>query len=156
MTGLLVALGSAVILAGASLAFAAAQPAPGADASAIPMASAVQIAGQPAAAQTTVEAHAQIAAQPIDESGAGSGQTFAGMVTDSRCGARHRRNSGKTSAECVRSCLHNGAHYVLVDGEKVYALEGHPDQLEKLAGERVNIVGMLEGDTIRVKSIVTE
>ena len=153
---MLVALGSAVLLAGASLAFAVAQPAPGADANAVPMASAAQIIGQPAAAQTAVDARAQITSQPIDDSGTGSGQTFAGMISDSRCGARHRMNSGKTSAECARSCVRHGAHYVLVDGEKVYALEGYPDQLEKLAGERANVVGMLEGNTIKVTAVATE
>jgi hypothetical protein len=136
VTGLLVALGSAVALAGASLAFAVAQPAPGADANAIPMTSAAQT--------------------EIDDRGAASGQTFAGMITDSRCGARHRMNSGKTSAECALSCVRHGAHYVLVDGEKVYALEGHRDQLERLAGERANVVGTLEGDTIKVKAVMTE
>ena len=156
VTGLLVALGSAVILAGASLAFAVGQPAPGAEVNAIPTASAVQIIEQPAAAPTALDAHAQVTAQAVDDSGAGSSQTFAGMITDSRCGARHRMNSGKTSAECVRSCVRHGAHYVLVDGEKVYALEGYPDQLEKLAGERANIVGMLEGNTIKVTAVVTE
>ena len=65
VTGLLVALGSAVILAGASLAFAVAQPAPGADANAIPMASAVQIIEQPSAAQTAVDAHAQARLSPL-------------------------------------------------------------------------------------------
>jgi hypothetical protein len=154
VTGLLVALGSAILLAGASLAFAVAQPTPSANAS--PMTSAVQIVEQPAAAQTTVDGHARITAHPIDDSGAGSGQTFAGMITDSRCGARHRMNSGKTSAECARSCVRHGAHYVLVDGEKVYALEGYPEQLEKLAGERANIAGMLEGNTIKVKAVATE
>jgi len=136
VTGLLVALGSAIALAGASLAFAVAQPAPGADANAIPMTSAAQT--------------------KIDDRGAASGQTFAGMITDSRCGARHRMNSGKTSAECALSCVRHGAHYVLVDGEKVYALEGHRDQLERLAGDRANVVGTLEGDTIKVKAVVTE
>ena len=105
----------------------------------------MQIIEQPAAAQTE-----------IDDRGAASGQTFAGMITDSRCGARHRMNSGKTSAECALSCVRHGAHYVLVDGEKVYALEGHRDQLERLAGERANVVGTLEGDTIKVKAVMTE
>ncbi len=156
VTGLLVALGSAVILAGASLAFAVGQPASGAEVNAIPAASAAQMIEQPAAAPTALDAHAQVTAQAVDDSSAGSSQTFAGMITDSRCGARHRMNSGKTSAECVRSCVRHGAHYVLVDGEKVYALEGYPDQLEKLAGERANIVGMLEGNTIKVTAVVTE
>lgn len=155
VTGLLVALGSAVVLAGASLAFAVTQP-PAANANAIPMTSAVQIVEQPAAAQTTVDGHARITAHPIDDSGAGSGETFAGMITDSRCGARHRMNSGKTSAECARSCVRHGAHYVLVDGEKVYALDGYPEQLEKLAGERASIAGRLEGDTIKVTAVATE
>ena len=154
VTGLLVALGSAILLAGASLAFAVAQPAPSANA--IPMTSAVHIMEQPAAAQTAEDTQAQITAEPIDDSGAGSGQTFAGMITDSRCGARHRMNSGKTSAECARSCVRHGAHYVLVDGEKIYALEGYPDQLEKLAGERANIVGILDGNTIKVTAVATE
>jgi hypothetical protein len=65
-------------------------------------------------------------------------------------------NSGKTSAECVRSCVRHGAHSVLVDGEKVYALAGDPTELEKPAGERVNVIGMLEGDTIKVKAIVAK
>ena len=148
VSGMIVALGFAVLLAGASLAFAVSQPAPGASAGTMAGASAEQTMQQPAAAQT--------AAQPVDDSGAASTQTFAGMITDSRCGARHRRNSGKTSAECVRSCVRHGAHYVLVDGEKVYALQGNPAELEKVAGERANIVGMLEGDTIKVKAVAIE
>lgn len=156
VTGLLVGLGSAVVLAGASLAFGDAQPAPGADANVVPMASAVQIIEQPAAGQIAVDTDAQSATQPVDDSGTASGQTFAGMITDSRCGARHRMNSDKSSAECARSCVRHGAHYVLVDGEKVYALEDDPAELEKLAGERVNIAGKLAGDTIKVKAVVTE
>ena len=74
------------------------------------------------------------------------------MITDAHCGARHSRNSGKSSAECTRSCVRNGFHYVLVDGEEVHALEGDQSQLEQLAGVRVQLVGLLEGNTIKVKS----
>ncbi|MGC2183337.1 MAG: hypothetical protein WA637_08670 [Terriglobales bacterium] len=155
VSGMIVALGFAVLLAGASLAFAVSQRAPGADAGTMIGASeerisAEQTVEQPAAAQSAA------AAQPVDDSGTTSGQTFSGMITDSRCGARHRMNSGKTPAECARSCVRHGAHYVLVDGDKVYALEGDPAELEKPAGERVNIAGKLEGDTIKVKAVVTE
>jgi hypothetical protein len=80
-------------------------------------------------------------------------QTFAGLIADSRCGARHPMDSNKTSAECARSCVRNGSRYVLVDGEKSYVLEGKTSQLEKLAGERVEILGQLAGDSIRVKSV---
>ncbi len=62
-------------------------------------------------------------------------------------------DSNKTSAECARSCVRNGSRYVLVDGEKSYVLEGKTSQLEKLAGERVEILGQLAGDSIRVKSV---
>jgi len=82
-----------------------------------------------------------------------SGRIFTGMITDSRCGARHSRNSGKTSAECVRACLRKGSHFVLVDGEDVHALEGDPVQLDQAAGVRVEVVGLLRGDTIKVKSV---
>jgi hypothetical protein len=34
-------------------------------------------------------------------------------------------------------------------------LEGDAGHLEKLAGERVEVVGMLEGDTIRIKSVAS-
>ena len=78
------------------------------------------------------------------------------MITDSRCGARHRRNSGKTSAECARACVRNGSHYVLVDGEKIYALAGDSAQLEKVAGERANVSGLLKDDTITIKGVTPE
>jgi hypothetical protein len=81
-------------------------------------------------------------------------QTFAGLIADSRCGARHSMDSNKTSAECARSCVRNGSRYVLVDGYKSYVLEGKTSQLEKLAGERVEILGQLAGDSIRVKSVM--
>ncbi|MGH9536391.1 MAG: hypothetical protein ACRD3H_00620 [Terriglobales bacterium] len=109
-----------------------------------------------------INTHAQAAMVQVQESpaadqraddGEDTDRSFAGVITDSRCGARHSRNSGKTSAECARACVRNGSHYVLVDGEEVHALAGDANQLEKLAGERVHVMGMLEGDTIRVRSV---
>ena len=52
--------------------------------------------------------------------------------------------------------MRNGARYVLVDGEKIYALAGDSPQLEKLAGERVNLSGTLKDDTITVTGITSE
>lgn len=99
-----------------------------------------------------------VASQPqrvneADENGAESGKTFAGMITDSRCTARHSMKSNKTSAECARACVRDGSRYVLVDGEEIHALAGDPSLLDRLAGVRVEVVGMLEGDTIRIKSV---
>jgi hypothetical protein len=102
--------------------------------------------------EANVSAHSQL--KRVDDNGA-SGKIFAGMVTDSHCGARHSMKSGKSPAECARSCVRNGAHYVLVDGEKNHMLEGDAVHLEKLAGERVEVVGMLEGDTIKIKSVAS-
>lgn len=155
VTVLTSALGSALLFAGASAAWALARPA---SAEAIDT-SATEASAVEAEIMQPVIVHAVAlkadALQTVDDGSTDSGKTFAGMITDSRCGARHRMNSDKTSAECVRSCVRNGASYVLVDGEKIYALEGDAVQLEKLAGERVSIVGMLEGDTIKVKTVVS-
>jgi hypothetical protein len=88
-----------------------------------------------------------------DETDAASGKTFTGMVTDARCGARHSMKSDKTSAECARSCVRKGSRYVLVDGEEIHTLEGDSTQLDKLAGARVEVVGRLVGDTIKVEAV---
>jgi hypothetical protein len=79
--------------------------------------------------------------------------TFAGVITDSYCGAKHSASSGKTSAECVRDCLRHGAKYLLVDGDASYILTGRPAQLEKLSGERVRVQGTLQGNVLRVSSV---
>jgi hypothetical protein len=171
MTALITALASALLFAGVSVAFAFVRPAPGTDTNAItdlPVAlSAEPSVIAPVIAQRDVESQSgidqqsaaqpaihQVAAQTVDDSGSTSDQTFSGLITDSRCGARHRMNSDKTPAECARSCVRNHEHYVLVNGETAYALDGDADQLEKLAGERVSVVGMLAGGTIKVKTLL--
>jgi hypothetical protein len=140
---LLVASASAFLLAGATVAFAFARPSQGDDADSSNLAEVLSLGPQ------------SPAAQPIDDEGYASRRIYNGMITDSRCGARHRMNSDKTSAECAHSCARNGASYVLVDGEKIYALAGDLTPLEKLAGERVNVSGIIEGDTITVKDVAS-
>jgi hypothetical protein len=76
--------------------------------------------------------------------------TFSGMITDSHCGARHMRNSRQNAAECARACFRRGASYVLVDGDKRFTLVGGEGMLSKLAGERANVSGTRQGDTILV------
>lgn len=132
VTVLIAALGSAVLFAGASVAFAIARPANG-------------------EFQDATATH-EISYQTTGGSAA-SDQTFNGVITDSRCGARHRKNLGKAPAECTRTCVKGGAKYVLVDGEKIYALQGDSAPLERLAGQRVTVVGDLEGTTIKVKTV---
>jgi hypothetical protein len=77
-------------------------------------------------------------------------QTFSGVVTCSVCGAKHSTSMNQSAGGCTKVCLKRGAGYALVDGEKVYKLEGGTDYLDKFAGERVTLSGMLTGNTIKV------
>lgn len=81
-----------------------------------------------------------------------TGTAFRGMITDSRCGARHMRSSGRSASECARACFRHGASYVLVDGDRRYTLVGGESDLSKLAGERANVLGTLQGNAILVNS----
>ncbi len=80
-------------------------------------------------------------------------QTYEGMVTCSRCGARHSAELNRTAADCARICVHAGAQFALVDGEKMHLLEGDLNLLKKIAGQRVRITGSVMGNTIRVSSV---
>ena len=62
-------------------------------------------------------------------------------------------DSGKSPMECTKMCVRNGSKYVLVEGDKKYALAGNESELDGLADQRVKIVGSLDGNTIKVTSI---
>jgi hypothetical protein len=79
-------------------------------------------------------------------------KTFKGVVTDSACGARHM-TSGKSAAECTRECVAKGANYALVDGDRVYRLEGNIADMDRMAGQRTQVSGLLEGKVLTVNSI---
>jgi hypothetical protein len=81
---------------------------------------------------------------------------ISGVISDSDCGARHNDDGDRSSAECTRFCVRNGARYILVDGENRYTLVGNQEQFSKLAGQRVTIKGDRDGDTIRVSSVVPQ
>jgi hypothetical protein len=98
-----------------------------------------------AAAQPTPAAAAQ--PNPPQE------QTYEGMVTDTHCGAKHEAAIGKTASDCARACVHGGAQFALVNGDKIYILSGDLARLKLSAGQRSKIVGTLNGDTITVLSI---
>ena len=82
-------------------------------------------------------------------------QTYEGMITDTRCGARHSPAIGRAAANCTRICVRYGEQFVLVDGDTTYVLEGDAVALKRVAGQRVRIVGTLNGKTISVTSIVS-
>ena len=79
-------------------------------------------------------------------------RVFAGLITDDHCGARHDMDSGMNSTDCAKMCVRNGSKYVLVQGNRKYALAGSVSQLESLAGQRANVAGTLTGNTIKVSS----
>jgi len=163
LTTFLTALGFGFLFVGGSVVFAVAQAPQVSDdtrpviAAQAPPASGEIVFSNKVVIAGQADAAASQASQlsPVKANGPASGRIFSGMITDSRCGARHPMNSGKTSAECARACARGGSIYVLVDGEVVRALEGDPYLLGKLAGERVEIVGMLEGSTIKVESVAS-
>jgi len=87
------------------------------------------------------------------EQGPATEQTYRGMVTCSRCGAKHPAALGQTATTCVRVCVHGGASFALVDADTIYVLDGDSSVLKRLAGQRARIVGALNGKTIRISSV---
>ena len=79
-------------------------------------------------------------------------RTFAGLVTDSNCGAKHATDSGQNPADCAKACVRKGSKYTLVNGDQTYILEGSAADLEAVAGQRASIVGTLDGNIITVRS----
>ncbi len=82
-----------------------------------------------------------------------AGQTYEGLVTCSRCGARHSRALGQTAADCTRLCVRGGVGFALVDSDTTYLLDGDLGVLGRLAGKRARVVGELNGNTIRIFSV---
>jgi hypothetical protein len=50
--------------------------------------------------------------------------------------------------------VYAGEQFVLVDGETTYVLDGDVVALKRVAGQRVRIVGTLNGKKISVTSVV--
>jgi len=80
-------------------------------------------------------------------------QSYEGVITDTRCSAKHSAAIGMAAADCTRACVHGGEQFALVDGDTVYVLEGNPEQLKRMAGQRVRILGNLNGSKISVSAV---
>lgn len=80
-------------------------------------------------------------------------KTLTGIVSDSMCGAHHMEKN-KSAADCTRMCVKQGMKYALIVGEKVYTLEGHEAELDKLAGQKVTVKGNINGEMVDVQSVV--
>ena len=79
-------------------------------------------------------------------------KTLTGTVSDAMCGAHHMEKD-KSAAECTRECVKKGTKYALVVGKKVYTLDGHEAELDKLAGERATVKGSVMGEMVMVESV---
>jgi hypothetical protein len=80
-------------------------------------------------------------------------QVFEGMVTCSRCGAKHSPALERPATVCVRVCVHGGASFELLTPDSAYVLKGELQAVKGLAGQRARVVGTLLGNAIQVRSV---
>lgn len=106
-------------------------------------------------AATAIAAVGQMKATGSD-SVTSESRTYEGMVTCSHCGARHSAKLAQSATTCVRVCVHGGSQFALVNAESVYLLDGGVDALKPIAGQRAKVVGNLDGNTIKVHSVIAE
>jgi hypothetical protein len=85
-----------------------------------------------------------------------AGQAYEGMVTCSRCGAKHAASLGQSATTCIRTCVHGGATFALVGADATYLLDGDLNVLKRMAGQRARVVGELHGKTIKISSMAAQ
>jgi len=78
--------------------------------------------------------------------------TWTGWITDAHCGAKGAKASHK---ECALKCNKGGEALVFYNNadEKIYALDDQ-DMAKKHIGAQVEVTGEVDGDAIKVTSIV--
>lgn len=104
----------------------------------------------------TLGAAAGVAVGQTKQVNPATSQSFEGMITCSRCGARHQPALERSASNCVRVCVHGGAAFALIEDESVYILDGDLVSLKPLAGQRARVNGTRYGNTIKVASIASE
>jgi hypothetical protein len=90
---------------------------------------------------------------PVGPSSSVQPHAYEGMITDAHCGAKHSADMGRAAADCARACVRGGEPFALVDGEATYLLDGDLVALKRVAGQRVRVLGTLNGNTISVVSV---
>ena len=116
------------------------------------------VAADAVAADTVSSSHLsqqQVIPNRANESPAQAEKAYEGMISCSRCGAKHPATSGAAASTCVRTCVHGGESFTLIDADAVYVLEGDSNLLTKFAGQRAHVVGTLKGKILRVSSAET-
>jgi hypothetical protein len=81
---------------------------------------------------------------------AGTKGEWVGWLSDAKCAANGAKASHKG---CALKCVEAGQAIVFVkeDDKKVFSLE-NPEKVKSLLGDRVQLSGSLEGDTLKVDS----
>jgi len=105
---------------------------------------------------TIARADSEVPAAQSPQPPAEPPKAYEGVITDTRCGAKHTAALAETAADCTRICVHSGEKFALVDGDKMYTLQGESEVLKRSAGERVKVMGTLTGKTISVVSVTPQ
>lgn len=91
-----------------------------------------------------------LAGEGHDHGKKGTETTMKGWISDANCGAK---NANADGAGCAKSCIKGGAKAVFVAGEKVYTIKGDGKQYMEQTGKELEVMGIVEGDTIEIKKI---
>jgi uncharacterized iron-regulated membrane protein len=117
-------------------------------------AAAAAVSGQNEAVQNQPPQNQPVPTQPGQAMPApDASKTYQGMVTCSHCRAKHPAELAKTATDCILTCVRGGSTFALVDGDKIYQLDGDLTIIKKVAGQRAAIVGVERGNTITVSSV---
>ena len=88
-------------------------------------------------------------------------QTWTGKISDSMCGATHKKmsaehgNAKMSDRDCTMACIKEGGKYVFVSSGKVYTLDNQDfAALSVHAGHMVKLTGEMTGDSIKVSKIM--
>ena len=85
--------------------------------------------------------------------------TWTGQISDSACGTSHAKMMAehkdlKTDRACTLGCVKAGSKYVLVSDGKVFSISNQNlADLQKYAGETVEVTGTMKDDAITVAKI---
>jgi len=102
---------------------------------------------------------ATVAAMLAGASAFAADQTWTGKISDSLCGATHKKTAEHGTAQisdrdCTLACVKNGGKYVFVHNGTVYNVENQDFAgLEQHAGESVRLTGEMNGNSIKVSNI---
>jgi hypothetical protein len=79
-------------------------------------------------------------------------QNFTGVITDSKCGAKHTGANAEKDAKCVQHCVEAGKSvaFTLNDGTKSWKLSDQKTPAE-FAGKKVSVTGTLDAKTSTIQ-----